>query len=65
MGFFVAVIALGAMLYSLFTGSIPVRRRRPVSRSERPLYYWFLTLIQVLIVIVGLLDGLGIINILN
>lgn len=65
MGIFVAVIAFGAMLYSLFTGAIPVRRRRSITRSEQPAYYWFLILIQAVICVVGLLDGFGVIDLFN
>ena len=65
MGYLVAVISFGAMVYSLYTGAVPVRRRRPVYRSERPVYYWFLILIQIGIIVVGLLDGLGLINLFN
>jgi hypothetical protein len=65
MGLFVAIIAFGVMMYSLFTGSIPVRRRRAVYRTERPVYYWFLILIQAGIFVVGLLDYLGVIHIFN
>ena len=65
MGFLVGVIGFGAMLYSLFTGRVPVRRRRTVTRIDRPVYYWFLVMIQAAIAVVGLLDGLGIINIFN
>ncbi len=65
MGYFVAVALFGVLVYSLVTGKIHARRRRPVIRAERPLYYWFLILIQIAIIIVGLLDGLGIIHIFN
>jgi len=65
MGLFIAVITAGAMLYFLFTGEIPVRRRRPILRAEQPVYYWFLILIQAAIFIVGLLDWFGVIEIFN
>jgi hypothetical protein len=65
MGLFVVVIAVGVMLCSLFTGAVPVRRRRAVSRVERPVYYWFLILIQAAIFVVGLLDWLGVIDLFN
>jgi len=65
MGWLLAVIGVGMMLYSLFTGSVPVRRRQPIRRAEQPAYYWFLILIQVAIGMVGLLDGLGMIDLFN
>jgi hypothetical protein len=61
----VSVIAVGAMLYFLFTGEIPVRRRRPILRAEQPEYFWFLILIQLAIFVAGLLDWFGVIVIFN
>jgi hypothetical protein len=62
MGVLIAVIGFGVMLYSLFTGAVPVRRRRPITRVEQPAYYWFLILIQAVIGVAGLLDVLGLID---
>lgn len=65
MGYLIALICFGVMVYSLYTGAVPVKYRRAVYRSERPVYYWFLILIQAAIAVVDLLDGLGTINIFD
>ncbi|HMR97625.1 MAG: hypothetical protein JNJ96_08350 [Anaerolineales bacterium] len=60
-----AVVLVGVVLYELFTGNIPVRygstvsRKRSISRSERPIAFWFWVILQALIAV---LFGFGIIN---
>ena len=63
MGLLMAVVMVGMIGYSLYSGEVPARRRRSVSRAESPAYYWFLVALQLVLAVFGLLDYLGIVPI--
>ena len=63
MGLLITVIMVGVMGYSLYSGEVPARRRRSVSRAESPAYYWFLVALQAALALLGVLDYLGVVTI--
>ena len=68
MEIFIAVIMIGMLVYEFFTGEVMVKngtRGRAVSRKDSPGTFWFVVILQVVILAWMTLEMLGIMNIVN